>query len=282
MYGEENDDQLSGGSGNDILDGGAGNDTLYGNSGGDTLIGGEGADILNGGAGTDTASYIGSDLGVTVNLATGAGSGGDAAGDTFANIENLVGSSYDDTLTGDTSNNQLDGGAGADSLYGGLGNDSLVWDAGDTALDGGAGLDTLVVSGSDDIDLTSFAGSISGIEKVDLADDTGTNTLLVRAEDILQISDSNTLTVFGDASDTVSTDSGWTDAGLDGSGNQVYTQLVGVETVTLIVDPTIAVFTAASSDTDEPHRGAHKPPLIKGPGNEKQRQGKRDERWQGF
>jgi VCBS repeat-containing protein len=240
FFGYKGNDKISGGDGDDVLYGGDGNDALSGGAGNDILVGGAGMNLLVGGDGTDTAYYGSSTAAVNADLAAGTATG-DAQSDVLESIENLVGSSYDDTLTGDADDNLLDGGAGSDSLYGGLGNDSLVWDADDSTIDGGDGLDTLVASGGIDIDLTAFSGSISGIERVDLAEDTGANTLSVRAEDILQISDSNTLTVLGDSSDTVATDSGWTDAGTDVSGNQVYTQIVDAETVTLIVDPNITV-----------------------------------------
>src|SRR3546814_5612601 len=82
-----------------VFEGGAGDDTLDGGNGNDTLTGGAGADALIGGSGTDTASYAGSANGVTVDLTTGTGLGGDAQGDTLSGIENLTGSNYDDTLT---------------------------------------------------------------------------------------------------------------------------------------------------------------------------------------
>lgn len=44
-YGDNGDDELSGGSGSDLLSGGAGLDVLIGNGGGDTLFGGGGADV---------------------------------------------------------------------------------------------------------------------------------------------------------------------------------------------------------------------------------------------
>jgi Ca2+-binding RTX toxin-like protein len=65
---------------------------------------------------------------VTVNLATGTASGGDAAGDTFSSIENLTGSAFADVLTGEGNANTLDGGAGADTLVGGDGNDIYIVD----------------------------------------------------------------------------------------------------------------------------------------------------------
>jgi Ca2+-binding RTX toxin-like protein len=137
-------DRLYGGLGNDTLSGGAGDDSLYGEGGADrldggdgndTLIGGAGADALVGGAGIDVANYAASTLGVTVNLATGTGGGGDAAGDTYNGVENVLGSALSDTLTGD---------AGANSLWGLDGNDVLTGGAGADTLKGGAGADTFV------------------------------------------------------------------------------------------------------------------------------------------
>ena len=109
------------GSSNINATGNASANTITGNSGNNVLTGLGGGDALVGGSGSDTASYAGS-AAVNVNLSTGAVSGGDAVGDTFDSIENLTGSSNDDTLTGDASANRLDGG-GADTLTGLGGND---------------------------------------------------------------------------------------------------------------------------------------------------------------
>lgn len=136
LIGSVFDDILTGDSGTNRLDGDAGDDVLNGEGGNDVLIGGGGADTLNGGDGQDLASYFLSDEAVIINLADGTASGGDAAGDTLINIENLLGSNYDDILTGDAGNNVisgvsgddlLDGGAGADQLNGGEGNDTVTY-----------------------------------------------------------------------------------------------------------------------------------------------------------
>src|SRR5262249_15142182 len=87
------------GTGNSIgnaLTGNSGANVLTGLDGNDTLAGGAGADTLDGGTGTDTASYAASASGVTVSLAAGTASGGDAQGDTLLNIENLTGSGFND------------------------------------------------------------------------------------------------------------------------------------------------------------------------------------------
>lgn len=78
------------------------NDTLTGNSDDNVLLGGGGNDTLNGLGGTDTASYAGAASAVTVNLSiTGVLQATFGAGDdTLNSIENLLGSSHGDTLTG--------------------------------------------------------------------------------------------------------------------------------------------------------------------------------------
>ena len=142
LYGDDGDDSLTGLDGKDDLYGGAGDDTLNGGEGDDWLHGGPGADAMDGGDGNDTAVYYwGVAAGVTVNLATGAGSGSDAQGDTLANIENVWGSKHDDTITGNDSANRLLGFDGNDLLSGGGGIDSLEGGKGNDRLSGGAGQD---------------------------------------------------------------------------------------------------------------------------------------------
>ncbi|WDR04510.1 calcium-binding protein [Devosia rhodophyticola] len=131
LSGNAEANSLSGGAGNDALSGGDGDDTLLGGTGDDRLDGGAGADSLEGGAGRDTVVYATSDRAVSVNLSTGVGSGGTAAGDTFNGIENVEGSDFADQLTGDDAANTLVAGAGDDLLQGMGGAD---------ALDGGQGL----------------------------------------------------------------------------------------------------------------------------------------------
>ncbi|MEW2914111.1 DUF4214 domain-containing protein [Leisingera sp. JC11] len=142
LHGDAGNDSLSGGDDDDFLFGGTGNDTLNGDLGRDYLEGGAGADALNGGAGIlDTASYASSDSAVSVNLTTGAASGGHAQGDTITEIENLSGSSHHDILTGNTIDNVLDGGAGNDTLRGEDGHDYLVGGDGNDSIHGGSGND---------------------------------------------------------------------------------------------------------------------------------------------
>ena len=69
---------------------------------------------------------------MTLSLVTG-GTGGEAAGDTFKNVEYVYGSSFKDVITGDDRINRLVGGEGNDELHGGGGNDYLVGGVGNDA-----------------------------------------------------------------------------------------------------------------------------------------------------
>jgi Ca2+-binding RTX toxin-like protein len=142
---------FNGTKGSDTLLGTDSGDTIYGNLGDDFLKGFGGADLLAGGQGVDTAIYADSTVGVVVNLAQGRGYGGSAEGDTLASIENVYGSPYNDTLTGDDQanlllgldgNDILKGGGGADTLDGGFDDDTLKGGGGADMLVGGPGVDT--------------------------------------------------------------------------------------------------------------------------------------------
>ncbi len=96
-------------------------------------------DVVAGGAGSDTVSFSGS-VGVQIDLASPAVFS--ASTIRLTDIENLTGTSGDDSFNGSTLANLLAGGAGNDVLAGRAGNDSLLGDAGNDALRGGAGNDT--------------------------------------------------------------------------------------------------------------------------------------------
>ena len=200
LNGEAGDDTLVGGANNDTMLGGLGADTfLYtighgvdaADGGGDTdtlSIGGTAADntltvawgggsitSFTGGTltsienvtadllgGADTLTYAGSGSAVVVNLETGTASGFSS----IAGIENVIGGTVNDTLTGDGNSNMLNGGVGNDVLTGGGGSDVLtggnnddrfiatVNDGNDSIL-GNAGIDTY------DLSLTSANATIT-------------------------------------------------------------------------------------------------------------------------
>ncbi|NNE85879.1 MAG: hypothetical protein HKN28_18095, partial [Alphaproteobacteria bacterium] len=152
----------------------------------------------------------------------------------------LEGGAGDDTLSGGGGADLLDGGAGSDDLVGGGGADIFVWDSADLNIDGGGNTDTLRVD-SGNADITTFGGTISGIDHVDLASDAGANSLTVSYADVLAMTDNpDTLVIDGDALDSLDAGTGWTDGGVSG-GYHTYTQGSGPNAATLQVDTDITV-----------------------------------------
>jgi Cadherin domain/RTX calcium-binding nonapeptide repeat (4 copies) len=166
-------------------------------------FGSEGADTIDGGAGEDFVLYAdGADK--NIDLAAGTGSGGNAQGDVYIDIENVFTNFGDDTLTGNASDNWLssadgndilNGGAGNDLLEGGDGNDilnggadddTLKGGAGDDILDGGMGIDTLTGGAGSDVfviaegngnDTVNGGTGASWIDSILLEDGNGNGTL---------------------------------------------------------------------------------------------------------
>ncbi|MEN3281870.1 MAG: hypothetical protein V7607_3010 [Solirubrobacteraceae bacterium] len=151
LLGDDGNDDLEGGAGGDTLDGGSGDDVvngaepdltgadaaddLKGGSGADVLLGAEGndmldggpgADLMNGGEGTDTVDYEGRSAKVTVTLDGVANDGEPLEGDNvLRNVENVLGGTLDDDLSGDGDANMIGGGPGEDLLIGNAGADVL-------------------------------------------------------------------------------------------------------------------------------------------------------------
>jgi Ca2+-binding RTX toxin-like protein len=115
--GTDDPEGIIGTSSNDSLFGNGGNDTILAGGGNDYIQGGAGGDYINGGLGNDWASYLDSTVGVYVDLGSGTGFFGTAAGDIHANI-----------LEGWGGNDTLKGGGGADTLNGGSGSDTASYD----------------------------------------------------------------------------------------------------------------------------------------------------------
>ncbi len=153
-------DTLTGNAADNILSGRDGNDSLSGGNGNDTLMGGAGADTLDGGSGTDMASYADATSGIHADLAAPATNAGDAAGDVYTNIQGLIGSAYDDVLTGAVSNDTLIGGDGNDSISGGTGNDSIDGGSGNNAILDAFG-NNVVTAGDGNNTIVAFSGNDS-------------------------------------------------------------------------------------------------------------------------
>lgn len=182
VRGDDGDNSLSGDVRNNILSGGLGNDLMRGGAGEDVLNGGQGADTMFGDAGIDTASYADAASGVTANFLIGINAG-EAAGDKYRSIENLVGSRFDDMLTGDKGVNIIDGGAGDDVLNGGEGRDTLIGGAGNDRLVGGRGADMLTGNAGSDMFVFAALDHLSaGKTKTDMITD------FVAGEDMIDLS----------------------------------------------------------------------------------------------
>ncbi len=163
--------------GDDFVRGNSGDDIIYGDEGDDRLQGGSGNDILIGGDGLDTADYSDATSAVSVNIQTGAVSDGHGGSDTLIEIENIIGSDFNDLLVGNnTYDNTIWGGNGNDNIQGRAGDDVLYGDAGADQLRGADGNDTLyggdgndqlygnngddILSGQDGLDaLWGYAGA---------------------------------------------------------------------------------------------------------------------------
>src|SRR6266581_2313717 len=184
VTGSDFNDFFRGNAGDGFFNGGLGVDAMtYDNATGPVTANLEAGTATGGGVGTDTASYAHAASGVTVSLGqlNVAQNTGGAGVDTLVAVENLLGSAFDDTLTGNNGANMLSGGAGNDTLDGGAGNDVLNGDAGNDLLIGGAGND--VLNGGLGVDTASYATATAavtvnlGLTTAQITGGAGTDTL---------------------------------------------------------------------------------------------------------
>ena len=193
----EGDDILFGYVGNDILVPAGGDDSVHGGDGDDAIHTGTGHDTLNGGNGDDTLTlFKEEDAGWLVDLDGGYGlqlvgdifQGGHLNTAEIRNIENVHGSSGDDTIRGDDGANELtDGGSyyfkENDYIEGRGGHDTITSSGGSDTISGGAGNDRIVVrehandhsiTGGEGTDVFEFrdhsaqSGRIATIEDFDI------------------------------------------------------------------------------------------------------------------
>lgn len=125
LFGGPGHDRLYGFVGHDVLDGSSGDDQLRGGDDNDDLTPGPGDDLVQGGYdhGSDEVLYAKATESVTVDLSAGTATG--EGTDVVREVETVVGSVHDDSLTGS---------AGPDALYGMNGNDVLSGLGGDDYL----------------------------------------------------------------------------------------------------------------------------------------------------
>lgn len=236
VEGEAGDDRLDGGKGHDRLDGGAGRDTLNGNSGNDVLSGGDGDDSLtgesgddrlaggtgddrllagsgndwlvaeagndvyDGGSGNDLIDFSAASSSVFVDLARRTASGEATGSDTVTSVENVLGTTFADRITGDKNVNVISGGAGddilrglggADVLTGGDGADVFMLMKSDVLSNGThLGTDRITDFGPGDVlDLRGVFGSIATdlrADAVSVRDGVAGSTVSVRIDGTMQ------------------------------------------------------------------------------------------------
>ena len=136
--GTDGADLISMSDGDNAIAGLGGDDVIRGFAGDDFISGGEGADVIYGGTGFDTLSFASAAEGVGAALRGPGTNRGEALGDRYLSLENLVGSAFDDTLRGGDVRNVIRAGDGDDVVFGFGGRDLLFGEAGDDTFDAGA------------------------------------------------------------------------------------------------------------------------------------------------
>jgi Ca2+-binding RTX toxin-like protein len=235
--------------GNDLIIAAHGDDEIFGGSGNDRIKSFYGHNDVDGGTGEDTLDYtwfgdytsLNITSGVSVSLTTGtavARNAGVRFSDAISSVENVVGSDFNDRLTGNSQANDLFGGYGSDFLAGGSGADYLSGGASNDSVYGGTGNDLLYGSSGSD-----YLASGSGNDYINAG--TGDDDL-VGADDMLggagvdhfifaTVDDSNTfigVDLVKDFIDDVDKfDMHLIDANENAAGNQAFT-FIGVREFT--------------------------------------------------
>jgi Ca2+-binding RTX toxin-like protein len=177
VFGGNGDDVLHGGAGPDIIGGFQGSDQVFGDAGDDSFIStdvDDDPDRYSGGKGTDVADYSEANSAVRVKLDNKPNDGVAGEGDNvLSDVEDALGSQFNDVMVGSKRANQFEGNdgndklrgkGGADGLIGGRGSDSLFGGKGADFLDGGPGPDRLVSRdrSGDEVDCGSSLDRVKG------------------------------------------------------------------------------------------------------------------------
>lgn len=178
---------ITGSTADNVLVAASGNDTIDGGSGNDTIDGGLGNDVLIGGLGIDTVLYTHATSGITVNLnTTSAQNTGGSGTDTVSGFENLIGSAFNDTITGTSGDNTIDGGSGgSDVLAGGLGNDTVSYALSTAGVTVNLATTTAQNTGGNGTDTLSGFENITGSAFNDVLTSNSADTLATQVSTIL-------------------------------------------------------------------------------------------------
>nr|WP_241264572.1 Ig-like domain-containing protein [Marinobacter daepoensis] len=126
------------------------------------------------------------------------------------------------------------------SQFGTTGNDQLLFTG--ALVDGRSGDDVVALRLGEDVDGATLAGTLKNIETLDLGIDGANEVSALRLEDVIAITDEdNTLSILGDADDSVTLSGGWT-KGTTTDGLVTYTmagesaELKIMESVSVIIE----------------------------------------------
>ncbi|MEL7462997.1 MAG: choice-of-anchor Q domain-containing protein [Pseudomonadota bacterium] len=227
LFGDAGANRIEGGDGGDTIDGVAGGDSLFGGDGNDGFRARGGPDLFDGGDDFDFVNFTDS-TGVNAFL-DGSGTNGRAAvGDTFTDIENLIGSATGgDLLFGDEGANRLTGlggddlirgRAGVDQLEGGAGDDTLIGDEGADVIVTGTGADTIFFNTAPNAAerdrITDFESGVDSLRIDTLVFGGG----LVSKQAAVLVANGNPSATTGDATFLYDTDNGTLRFDADGTG----------------------------------------------------------------
>ncbi|MEL7462998.1 MAG: calcium-binding protein [Pseudomonadota bacterium] len=243
LFGDAAANRIEGGDGGDTIDGVAGGDSLFGGAGNDGFRARGGPDLFHGGYGVDFVNFTDS-TGVNAFL-DGSGTNGRAAvGDTFTDIENLIGSATGgDLLFGDEGANRLTGLGGNDLIRGRAGVDQLEGGAGDDTLIGDEGADVIVTgTGADTI---VFNQAPNAAERDRITDfESGTDILQIDAsvfggglaagQAAVLVANGNPVAATGDATFLYDTDNGTLRFDADGTGADAAVLFAFLQNVTAL------------------------------------------------
>lgn len=211
-----------GSPGNDTVTGALNDQNVFTNfgQGFDVLTGGDRSDAfiltvddhrdrIDGGSGIDTVDYSGADRGLTIDLHNGltiarfyyeavqTPGGGyisrieDKIVTDLRNVENVVGSNYDDVIVGNEGRNVIEGGRGADTIYGGGGIDTVSYAHSDQGV--------RVILRSDDLETAGYGvgGDANGDRLISIE-----NVIGSQHNDVLYGGRGDNVLTGGDGSDT--------------------------------------------------------------------------------
>lgn len=131
--------------GNDVISSDGAAITISGGAGNDLLRSTAGGGVFDGGEGADKADFGKAAARITVRMVDNVDAGMIGGVSQLVNVEDVVGSAFNDRMTGNDAGNMLRGMGGDDQLAGEYGNDTLIGGAGADRLAGGYDDDTYII-----------------------------------------------------------------------------------------------------------------------------------------